>query len=84
MTGIKKYAPIRAKKRGDHTMNDYQELRYSKMDIREFWSVLLSRKTELIERLKKESAEDVRSELRGEISSLEYIMNQLEKTFDLF
>lgn len=65
-------------------MNDYLIERYSKNDIREFWSVLLSRKTELVERQKETTAEEIRAELRGEISSLEFVMGQLEKTFDLF
>jgi hypothetical protein len=62
-------------------MNDYLIERYS--NIREFWSVLLSRKTELIDRLKETVADDVRCELRGEISALEYTMD-LAKQFDLF
>lgn len=65
-------------------MNDYLIERYSKNDIREFWSVLLSRKTELVERQKETTAEEIRAELRAEISSLEFVMGQLEKTFDLF
>ncbi|HJV45807.1 MAG TPA: hypothetical protein VJ824_08785 [Bacillota bacterium] len=65
-------------------MNDYEIARFSKVDVREFWSHLVERKTNLAEQLKQEQSENQRQYIHGQIDLLNMLIHQLEKDFDLF
>lgn len=65
-------------------MNDYLIERYSKNDIREFWSILLTCKKDWTEELTNLSDENTKKFMEGKISSITYCMSEIEKRFDLF
>ncbi len=65
-------------------MNDYLLERYSKNDIREFWSMLLAQRNEWTEQLDHTQDENQKTLLEGKISTINYCMTEIEKRFDLF
>lgn len=65
-------------------MNDYLLPRYTKNDVREYWSLLMNRKKDLNDQLLNLPHDQDKASYLGAIDSITFCMEELEKRFDLF